>query len=246
MSECCLKGFRWEGEPKGQESKLTGTNCYVTGSTSDVAILVIHDVFGWTFPNIRLLADHYAEEVGATVYIPDFFGGTVLPFDVILDQSRWGELNLPEFLKANNKVSREPEIDECAKALRSQYKRVAAVGFCFGGPVVFRLGAKGRNLVDCISAAHPSFLEEEEIAKVGVPVQIIAPETDPLFTPELKTYSNATIPTLGIPYDYQHFPGLEHGFATRGDPKVDKERDGMLRAKNAAVLWFRQWLHDNN
>jgi dienelactone hydrolase len=36
-----------------------------------VAIIVIHDLYGWTFPNIRLLADHYAAEVGATVYVPD-------------------------------------------------------------------------------------------------------------------------------------------------------------------------------
>jgi len=71
MSECCLKGFRWEGTPKGQDSKLAGNNCYVTGSNSEVAILVVHDLFGWTFPNTRLLADHYAEEVGATVYVPD-------------------------------------------------------------------------------------------------------------------------------------------------------------------------------
>ena len=173
------------------------------------------------------------------------FGGVVKPFEIILDQARWGELNLPEFMKRNNKDAREPEIDEFAKALRSQYKRVGAIGFCFGGPLVFRLGAKDRNLVDCISAAHPSFLEKREIAKVGVPVQIIAPEIDPLYTPELKSYSHEVIPTLGVPYDYQHFPGLEHGFGTRGDIKIDKERDGMLRAKNAAVLWFRQWLHDD-
>lgn len=171
------------------------------------------------------------------------FGGTILPFEIILDQSRWAELNLPEFTKLNNKNVREPEITEFAKALRAQYKRTAAVGFCFGGPVVFRLGAKGRNLVDCISAAHPTFLEKEEIANVGVPIQIIAPEIDPQFTQELKSYSNEIIPTLGVPYDYQYFPGLEHGFATRGDPKIPREREGMQRAKNAAVLWLRQWLH---
>lgn len=48
---------------------------------------------------------------------------------------------------------------------------------------------------------------------------------------------------LGVPYDYQYFPSLSHGFATRGNPKNDKEMEGMERAKNAAVLWFRQWLH---
>lgn len=71
MSDCCIKGFQWDGEPKGHETNLAGNATYVTGSNRNVAILVIHDLFGWTFPNIRLLADSYAEEVDATVYVPD-------------------------------------------------------------------------------------------------------------------------------------------------------------------------------
>lgn len=71
MSDCCIKGFQWDGEPKGHETNLAGNATYVTGSNRKVAILVIHDLFGWTFPNIRLLADSYAEEVDATVYVPD-------------------------------------------------------------------------------------------------------------------------------------------------------------------------------
>ena len=77
-----------------------------------------------------------------------------------------------------------------------------------------------------------------------MPVQILAPEFDPQFTEELKTFSLKVIPTLGVPFDYQYFPGLEHAFAVRGDPKNGGERKGMERAKNAAVMWFRQWLHD--
>lgn len=42
--------------------------------------------------------------------------------------------------------------------------------------------------------------------------------------------------TLGVAYDYQYFPGLEHSFAIRGDPKNPNEMKGMERAKNAAVL----------
>ena len=33
--------------------------------------MLIHDIYGWTLPNSRLIADHYAEEVDATVYLPD-------------------------------------------------------------------------------------------------------------------------------------------------------------------------------
>lgn len=73
LSDCCFKGFNWDGTPQGRETTIGETASYVTGSSDDVAILVIHDVFGWTFANTRLLADHYAREAGATAYLPDLY-----------------------------------------------------------------------------------------------------------------------------------------------------------------------------
>lgn len=96
--------------------------------------------------------------------------------------------------------------------------------------------------MDCVVTAHPTDLEKAEIANIGVPVQIIAPEKDVIFTEDLKAFSNRVIPSLGVAYDYQHFPGLEHGFAIRGDPDISGEREAMERAKNMAVMWFREWL----
>jgi dienelactone hydrolase len=148
-------------------------------------------------------------------------------------------------MSRNTKAIREPEIFSCAKALRTAhgYASIGAIGICYGGWAVFRLGAKDVQLVDCISTAHPTFLEQKDIREVGVPVQILAPEHDPQFTEELKAFSNEVIPKLGLPYDYQYFPSLEHGFATRGNLNNQEEMFGVERAKDAAVLWFRQWLH---
>ncbi|KAI5458353.1 Alpha/Beta hydrolase protein [Mariannaea sp. PMI_226] len=242
MSECCFKGFLWKREPIGEERTIGNLHTYITGSNSDVAILLIHDMFGWTFPNTRILADMYAKEVDATVYVPDFFGNEVLSSEIIRDRSRWKELDLPAFEKRNSKEVREPEIFECAKALRLQYKRVGAAGFCFGGWAVFRLGAH-ENLVDCILTAHPTWLTKDEIEHVNVPTQILAPESDPVFTPELKEFANQVIPRIGVPYDYQYFPKVHHGFAIRGNPDSKDELKAMHRAKDAAVYWFRLWLH---
>lgn len=71
MQDCCRKGFRWNGTPTGKVTKLGEHDAYVTGDNKERAILVCHDAFGWAFNNTRLLADHYAQEVGATVYLPD-------------------------------------------------------------------------------------------------------------------------------------------------------------------------------
>lgn len=169
----------------------------------------------------------------------------MLPTEILLKSpSEWGPLDLPGFTVRNSKEHREPEITAFAKALRKEYQSVGAIGFCYGGWAVFRLGAKANNgLVDCISTAHPSWLTQSEIEHVGVPVQILAPEIDPVFTPELKEFSNRVIPSLGLEYDYQHFPGLEHAFAVRGNREDKAEMEGLERAKNAAVYWFKQWLH---
>lgn len=46
---------------------------YVTGSNEDVVIMVVADIFGWKFTNLRLLADYHAKAVNATVYLPDLY-----------------------------------------------------------------------------------------------------------------------------------------------------------------------------
>lgn len=143
----------------------------------------------------------------------------------------------------NNKDIRGPEITAAAKELRSKFKKVGAIGFCYGAWAVFRLGSKGNNLVDAISVAHASLVEKSEIDNVAVPTQVIHPETDPQWTAELAEHANKTIPKLGVAYDYQFFPGVVHGFAIRGDPSNEVQKAALERAKNVAVHWFTQHLH---
>ncbi|PGH31415.1 esterase/lipase [[Emmonsia] crescens] len=245
-SSCCVKGFEWDGAPTGRVGKLGKNDVYIAGDNPDVAVMIIHDLFGWTFPNLRILADHYAREANVTVYLPDFFGGLVLSFENII-ADRFDLLDLPNLMKKNSREIREPEIFECARALRQTHKKVGAIGFCYGGWAVFRLGAKEHQppLVDCISTGHPTFLTKKDIDEVAVPVQVLAPETDHMYTPELKTYTFETIQKLGLPLDYQYFPGVEHGCLIRGDARHQGEREAMARAKNAAVDWFKQCLFDS-
>lgn len=244
VSKCCVTGFLWEGAPVGQTTKLGNNDAYVTGDNPDKAVLFIHDLFGWTFPNVRLLADHYAKEAGVTVYAPDFFGGEVIPPEPIRND-RWAELDLPGFIGRNSREIREPEIFESARALRQQYKKVGAVGFCYGGWACLRLAAKEHSppLVDCISIGHPSLLVKKDIDEAGVlPIQILAPEIDLQYTAELKLHTFQTLQKAGAPFDYQHFPGVEHACFIRGDERKAGEREAMVRGKNAAVAWFKQHL----
>jgi dienelactone hydrolase len=256
MSTCCLRSTLWEGTPTGTVTTLAGAPnpVYVAKpaatSTSRAAILLIHDMLGWTFPNARLLADAYAREADATVYLPDFFDGEVVPFEPIL-AGRFDQIDLPAWMARHSREVREPEIVAFARALRAsgEFDKIGAIGFCFGGWAVFRLGAQefvqeGRGLVDCISTGHPTWLSEKDVEEVAVPAQLLAPEHDIMYSDEMKLFTFSTLQRKGVPFDYQHLPGVVHGCLTRGDANQKGEREAMIRGKDAAVAWFRQWLHE--
>lgn len=159
-----------------------------------------------------------------------------------MDHERWSEIDVWGFIARNSKEYRSAEMMEFAKSIRSKHKRVGAVGYCIGAWGAIQMGSKDRKLVDCVMIAHPTSLDKKEIDDVGVPVQILAPQYDPVFTEELKSYCNERIPRLGLAYDYQFFPNATHGFANRGNTSDKTEVKALERGKNATVNWFRQWL----
>ncbi|KAF2665583.1 dienelactone hydrolase family protein [Microthyrium microscopicum] len=216
IATCCVTGFQWAGTPSGGDNS--------------------------NYPNVRLLADHYAREVDAIVFVPDFFDGEELPFEPV-DKGRWQEVDIGGFMQRHGRDTSEPFIFECACALRKQYKIVEAVGFCYNGWAAFRLGAKehGKPLLDRITVGHPSLLTKKDINEVAVPIQILDPELDPVYTVDLKTYTSQTLQQLNVSFDYQYFPGVEHACLVRGDPGKPGEHEAMIRGKNAAVNWLQQF-----
>lgn len=180
-------------------------------------------------------------QANVTVYIPDFFAGEVLD-PVAICEGRWADLDMDGFRARNRREVREPEIFAAAREIRSKgYSKVGAVGFCFGGWAVLRLAAV--SLVDAIVCAHPSWVTNEDLDGVHVPVSFLAPEKDHAFSDELKEYAFRTL--LGkkkVPFEWVHFPGVEHGCLTKGDEKVEGEREAMVKGKAAAVRWWAEWL----
>ncbi|KAF2677205.1 alpha/beta-hydrolase [Lentithecium fluviatile CBS 122367] len=240
--ENCKSGFRWNGEPTGKETTLGANKAYVTGTSKSAAILIVHDIFGWTFKNVRIIADHFAKEADATVYLVDYFEGEVVTPDTMEDPAKRAAFDIPAFIGRHGKEKRYPEVVASAKALKAEYPKVGAIGYCYGGWACFRLGADP-SLIDAVAVAHPSLLEKSEIDGLKVPVQIVAPENDHAFPPDLKEYANKVIPALGVPYEYIYFPGLNHGFATRGNLQDPLQKNGLERAKRSAASFFTEFLH---
>lgn len=158
------------------------------------------------------------------------------------DPEKQKNFDLGAFLGKYNKEKVYPDVLAHAKALKSQYKKVAAIGFCYGGWAVFKLGADP-SLVDAVSSAHPSLLEKSEIDAIKVPTQILSPENDFAYTEELKKYTFDALPKTGVQWEYVYFPGLTHGFAARGNPNDAAQKQGLERAKRSAVAFFNEYLH---
>ncbi len=70
--KCVCPGDVQVGTPAGRIEQYAGVECYITGSSSDAAILYCTDIFGYKFLNHQLLADKYAA-AGFTVVIPNNF-----------------------------------------------------------------------------------------------------------------------------------------------------------------------------
>lgn len=175
------------------------------------------------------------------MYMPDFFGGEELDAQAICE-GRWGDLDMAGFSARNARGVREPEMFAAARAVKGMgYARVGAVGFCYGGWGVLRLGAEG--LVDAVVCGHPSWVVEGDWEGVGVPVMVLAPERDEVFKVEMKRFAFGALVRKGeVPFEWVHFPGVEHGCLTKGDEGVEGEREAMVKGKEAAVRWFGEWL----
>lgn len=73
-SHCADPGAKQTHQCQGQEDQVAGIDIYKTGHGKS-AIILLTDIFGYSFINTRKLADRLANDTGATVLIPDYFNG---------------------------------------------------------------------------------------------------------------------------------------------------------------------------
>jgi len=245
-STCCTVGVKHEGEPVGKFIKFGSIEAYVaepTGKTThkDVAILFLPDVIG-IWKNSQLMADQYAAN-GYFTLIPDLFNGDALtinrPDD--FDFKGW----LTKGTGGNNPHTYEaidPIVEKSIKYLQEQgFKKIGAVGYCFGGKYVARFMPKGKG-IDVGFTAHPSFVEESELAAIEGPLSIAAAETDEIFSAEKRHKSETILVETKQPYQINLYSGVAHGFSVRGDITKKHEKFAKEKAFMQAVQWFDEYL----
>lgn len=198
--ECCKQGSFHKGTPKGTETTVAGRKAYVTGpEDAKAAVLLIADVFGWALNNTRVLADGYAEGIGARVYVPDFFDGEALPTEIMDDPEKRAKFDLMAFLgKHHPRNAAYPLVEPVAKEIKSKHGKLGAIGFCWGAPSTLWLGGPGK-IADAVAFAHPSVTETSDFEALEKPGLFLCAEIDQQLTDEkVRADSSAPDPTYGL------------------------------------------------
>lgn len=86
--------------------------------------------------------------------------------------------------------------------------------------------------------AHPSFVEEAELAAITGPLAIAAAETDSIFTTELRHKSEEILIATKQPYQINLYSSVVHGFAVRGNMENKIEKYAKEQAFLQAVTFF--------
>ncbi|KAF4980414.1 hypothetical protein FZEAL_3567 [Fusarium zealandicum] len=244
-AKCCTVGVRHEGEPAGKSIRIANNSieAYVatpsTENRKDVGILYLPDIWG-ICTNSQLMADQFAAN-GYTCLIPDLFNGDKFPeptpagFDVMGWIAKGGDGNSPHTPEAL-----DPIVVEGIKALKELgLSKIGAAGYCYGAKCLIRHYKTG---IQVGYAAHPSFVDEDELAAITGPFAISAAQTDPIFPAAKRHRSEEILIETGLPFQINLYAGVEHGFAVRGNPKVKAERFAKEQAFYQAVAWFDEHL----
>ncbi|XP_027353115.1 endo-1,3;1,4-beta-D-glucanase-like [Abrus precatorius] len=215
----------------GTVQELGGLKSYVTGSPdSNLALILVSDVFGYEAPNLRKLADKVAA-AGFLVVVPDLLYGDYFDLDnPQFDREAWRKAHRPDKACEDTKP-----IIAALKSLG--VKAIGAAGFCWGGIVVVKMA------ISCdIQAAvilHPGLVTENELNEVKVPLAILGAEIDNHFPPEkLKEVEEF----LSAKVEYESFvklyPGVTHGWTVRYNVDDEAAVKSAEEAHDDMLNWF--------
>jgi len=241
--EHCVTGAIHTGNPVGTEQVISDRKTYVTGSNKSNALLYLTDVFGYLYPNHRLLADTFASELPLTVYVPDFLEESA--FANLSNEERQN-VDFAKFVAFNPKEKRYPQILAFAEYLKSKYEKVFVVGYCWGGWGAVMLAAKP-GFITAVSLNHPSKLEiPQDLENLTSPTLIVAPYTDQAFTQEARLIAEKIFDRKAqedkLFFKISVYPGFVHGFAARGDSDDAFSNGAIEDAKSETVLFFNRFI----
>ncbi|CAF1523789.1 unnamed protein product, partial [Didymodactylos carnosus] len=163
--------------PKGYVHSINDLNVYDVGSnySNSTAIVVVYDIRGFNISQTRIFCDRLSFEYKARVCMPDVFRGTAAPE------------NTSELQAWMAKVGNWSQIEKDLRTVNDQLKKdgakkLAILGFCFGGLQVLRACGQLSNDYSAGISIHGSSLTVGEAENVLRPMMLLAAGNDPPLT----------------------------------------------------------------
>ena len=211
-------------------------NCYVVTPEKEqkVPAVVLASAIHGVDKDLRGIADEFASH-GYIAVAPDLFWRTV-PGPLARDDPRSAPRGQPRLEKIK---TGERDLADVLPVLRKQplFNGCAAViGFCYGGPYAI-LGPKRLGYDAGISCHGTQMLDFiKELEGVRQPVCIIWGDQDHA-APANVLEAYRAVPARMKNVEVHVFPGVQHGYMMRGNPKAfDKKMYDFSMERALAVL----------
>jgi len=228
------------------------------------AVVLLTDIFGLPLVNSKLIADEISNKLECDVWVPDLFNGKpvfgvdeltpLVPTKAGTKMSFWTILCLiftivPRLYRmfAIRPSVTDPKLDKFMTKIRNDYgyKKIGAVGYCFGGSAGVRIGS--RDKIDSLVVCHPGRCSINEIKAIKVPTAWICAEEDIMFSPSLRNQAEAIFAARKgkdnfIEYEFEDYEGTIHGFAARPNLRDAELAEAYNGAIAQTIAWFEKTL----
>ncbi|CAH9140563.1 unnamed protein product [Cuscuta epithymum] len=217
----------------GSVAELGGLKSYITGSSnSNLAIILVSDIFGFEAPNLRAIADKVAAS-GYYVVVPDFFYG---------DPYVPGSKPMAVWIQSHGTEKGFEDTKSVIAALKSKgISSIGAAGYCWGAKVVVQLAAS--DFIQAAVLSHPSFVTVDDIKQVKTPIAILGAENDSMSPPELiKQFGEILSSKSEVDSFVKIFPGVAHGWTVRYNAEDEKAVQSAEEARQDMLNWFTKYI----
>ncbi|CAF1414295.1 unnamed protein product [Adineta steineri] len=246
LLECQSIGLWNDTYAKGEVVRVEDMDVYTVGSNTnslkDLSIIVFYDIFGFNISQTRVFCDRLAAEYEVQVVMPDFYRGksasVTTPHLIawVAQVGNWSQvsidlINIASWLRNTSSPSR----------------RIAVIGFCWGGLQVARACSNLSNLFFTGISIHGAWLTEEEVNNLQQPVFFIAAGDDPPLQPNISTViEQSTSSRVSSQCQYETYSNMTHGFVSMGANYSDPYNVEAINKVHTSVKMFLDKMSRNS
>lgn len=236
----CDIGDKFDYGGLGEEVQLEHIKAYLTkpSAETDKAVIVIQDIFGWELPNTRYMVDMLANN-GYIAICPDFFAG----------KEPWSPTNdwaiFQDWLNARSPREVKREADAALKYLKEHCnaKRIAVVGFCWGGIVTHHMMLQYPELKAGVSV-YGIIREDEGRHDLKNPTLFIFGENDTIIPlDQVSLLQNNLAKHCKVDFEVKIYSGQSHGFVHRKrEDIIPADKPYIEEGRRDLINWLNKYM----